>query len=141
MEQNGERRNRCSDLEFGGYVPGKFSSGVEGGRIAAFADLGTEETLAARYSVAETVGGGQAFASIRLDLGKLSIGRKTRQELGGTEVLFGKLQSGANAAISAGHIYVLRIGDEHDPTHNVFVKFLVVVYAPGESVTIRWKVL
>src|SRR5688572_5132997 len=62
--QSGQKRNRCSDLNFHSYAPNTFSVGVEGGRRGVILDLGTPQDLQSRYGYQETVGGGQGFASI-----------------------------------------------------------------------------
>src|SRR5689334_19640782 len=53
--QENEVKNRCSDIDFDHLVPGSFSVGVEGARIAAILDLGTEDELAAKYGFEQTV--------------------------------------------------------------------------------------
>ena len=113
--QDGVVKNRCSDLSFGTFYPNSFSAGIEGGRVAAIVDLGTEDDLRATYKFEETVGGGIGFASIQLKQQKLYISKnrkeKTLQEMSGTDALFGKLRGLASAPILAGHIYVLHRGD------------------------------
>ena len=47
--QNGQRRNRCSDLNFNSYSMNALSVGVEGGRQGTILDLGTPEDLKSKY--------------------------------------------------------------------------------------------
>ncbi len=138
--QNNMVKNRCSDLDFDSYNPGSFTAGIEGGRIAAIFDVGTEAELQTRYKVHQTVGGGQAFTSIRRERQKLYIAADGK-ELAGVEGLFGKLRSNAAVPIQVGHIYVLRIADDSQAAKEILAKLLVVSYAPGDSVTIRWQLL
>lgn len=133
-------KNRCSDLDFDSYNPGSFTTGIEGGRIAAIVDVGAEAELQTRYKVHQTVGGGQAFASIRREGQKLYIAADGK-ELAGVEGLFGKLRSSSAVPIQVGHIYVLRIADDSQAAKEISAKLLVVSYAQGDSVTIRWQLL
>lgn len=136
--QDGQVKNRCSDLDFGAYKPGSFSAGIEGRRIAAIVDVGTDHELAQKYGIRETVGSGQAFASLQLADGKLHVANHV--ELTGVESL-SNLRPNARASIMSGHIYLVHIADQLDATINIWVKLLVVQYSADEAVTIRWQVL
>jgi hypothetical protein len=54
--------------------------------------------------------------------------------------LFTEVGPSATAPIRLGHIYVLRIADTKDKSHQV-VKLMVIGYRPEESVTLRWELL
>ena len=144
--QDGQTRNRCSDLNFNSYSPNGFSVGIEGGRRGVIIDLGTPEELKGKYGYSESVGGGQGFASIDVRDGKALIlkdyrtGR--RQEIGESAQLF-RVPSDRSASVPVklGHVYLMRITDRHDKSFEMFAKVLVVAYTPGESVTVRWQVI
>ena len=61
------------------------------------------------------------------------------QEMTGTELLFANPGSLAKSPVRPGHIYLLHITDGHDPSFHTWVKLLIVSYAPGDSVTVRWQ--
>src|SRR5690348_8334282 len=90
--QEGQMRNRCSDLNFNSYSPNGFSVAVEGGRQGVIIDLGTPEELKGKYGYSETVGGGQGFASIDVRDGKALIlkdyKKGTKQEISESAQLF-----------------------------------------------------
>jgi hypothetical protein len=138
-------KNRQSDLDFGHYHANAFSVGIEGGRIGAIVDLGTPDMLQQQYGYRETVGGGQGFASIRMEKGQLVIladrVRQTTQPLRNTGALFGELRSSAYAPVQDNHVYVLRLRDTHDRQFERLAKLLVVRYEPGVSVTLRWQAI
>jgi len=143
--QDHQVKNQQSDLDFGHYHANQFSVGIEGGRVGAIVDLGTPETLQQEYGYRESVGGGQGFASIRMEKGRLVIladfARQTTQPLRNTSALFGELRPQAHAPIQDNHVYVLRIRDEHDRQFERLAKLLVVRYEPGVSVTLRWQAI
>lgn len=147
--QQGEVRNRCSDIDFGGYARGAFSVGVEGARKGVVLDLGTPDDLRKRYGFTETVGGGQGFASLHVAgssvLVKGAGDSKLPQELREGRDLFSdaaeKAVGMATTPVKLGHIYLLRLTDGHDASYELIVKLLVVAYTPDEVVTIRWQVL
>ena len=142
--QNGEVRNRCSDLVFEVYKRGMFSVGAEGARHGAIVDLGTAEELQRRYGYEETVGGGQGFASIRRQDGKLVILKKRREATVQPLQEADRLQATtalASAPVLPGHVYVLRLVDQHDKQFDRVAKLIVLAHSPGESVTLRWECL
>ena len=143
--QDHQVKNQQSDLDFGHYHVNEFSVGIEGARIGAIVDLGTPETLQQEYGYRETVGGGQGFASIRMENGRLVIladlAKRATQPLRKTSALFGELRSQAHAPIHDNHVYVVRIRDEHDRQFERLAKLLVVRYEPGVSVTLRWQAI
>jgi hypothetical protein len=49
----------------------------------------------------------------------------------------GQTKSVAVAPIQAGHLYVARIVNEGTP--DLFAKWIVLDFRPGESVTLRWQ--
>lgn len=136
-------KNAGSDIDFGHYNQGQFTVGIEGGREGVIVDLGSGDDLKERYGFAETVGGGQGFASIRMEEGALVVladyDEQTVQPLGENTQLFAESRSrNSSAPIGLGHIYVLRLVDRHDPEFSRIVKFKVVEYTPDVSVTLRW---
>lgn len=143
--QDGEVRNRCSDVDFGNYKADSFSVGIEGGRVGAIVDLGGASDLARRYGYEETVGGGQGFASLRAESGRAYIlkDRKSRavQELRESALLFRAGESGASAPVRLGNLYLIRLTDRHDKTFERLIKMQVITHTPNQSATIRWQVL
>jgi hypothetical protein len=143
--QNRRVVNGGSDIDFNNYKAGGFSVGVEGGRLGTIIDLGTGADLEKAYGFAETVGGGQGFASIHRSRMKIVIRKgdnaNSFQPLKEADSLFGEGKAGANAAVRLGHIYLIRLTDRNDKAFERLVKFLVISYREGESVTIRWQVL
>lgn len=134
-------KNANSDIDFGGYLHNAFTVGIEGGREGAIVDLGLAATLGPRYGFKETVGGGQGYASIRLIDGELHIladyENQTTQPLAeAAQLVPGR--NAASVAVHAGHVYVVRIVDRHDQSFELIVKFMVVEFRAGESVTLRW---
>ncbi len=134
-------KNANSDIDFGGYLHNAFTVGIEGGREGAIVDLGLAATLGPRYGFQETVGGGQGYASIRLIDGELHIladyDNQTTQPLAkAAQLVPGR--NAASMAVHAGHVYVVRIVGRHDQSFELIVKFMVVEFRAGESVTLRW---
>jgi hypothetical protein len=89
----------------------------------------------------ETVGGGQGFASLRFENGKMVILKDLRtgavQELEEGSQL---LTAGQAAPVKLGHVYVVRLTDRRDKSFTLYAKLIVVDYRPDQSVTIRWQV-
>lgn len=143
--QQHEVRNRCSDLNYNSYSAEHFAVGIEGARMGAIVDLGTTEGLKKEYGYEETVGGGQGFASVHLEDGKVVIlkDRRTQamQELKEASHLFVKPTPTATAPVKVGHVYLARIIDDYDHSFQLLVKLVVIGYTPGESVTFRWQSL
>lgn len=136
-------KNHQSDIDFGHYSPDGFTVGIEGGRRGAIVDLGSSDDLQQRYGYSETVGGGQGFASIRLQERQFVILKdyraQTTQALQGVDELLGHLDDhNVSVPVQTDHIYLLRLTDRHDPTFERIVKFQVIAFTPGESATIRW---
>lgn len=142
--------NHSSDMDFGHYNPDSFTVGIEGGRDGVIVDLGTPDQLEERYGYAETVGGGQGFASIQRTADGLWIRSgedASPQLLTEAEALFdGRIAAQDRQWVSANdharaledHIYALRLWDRHEPGFSRVVKFHVVALVPGTSATIRW---
>jgi hypothetical protein len=147
--QEGEVRNRCSHLDFSAYAADGFSVGVQGGNVGRIVDLGTADELQRRYGYSETVGKGQGFASLGARGGKVFVLKGSHRDGAAQEVaeagpLFGPERRGEamqSAPVRAGHIYLVRLTDRHEPSFELAVKLLVLAHAPGESVTIRWQTL
>lgn len=138
--------NRCSDLSFNLTADGSFVTGIESSRVAAIVDLGTADELRERYGYEDAVSGGEGFASLRLEAGKIVILKEdnpneTLQPLREGPALFAAVGPSANAPVRLGHIYLVRIVDKKDPGFQLLVKMLVIAYSPNESVTLRWAPL
>jgi len=144
--QNGQTRNRCSDLNFNSYTANSFSVGVEGGRQGVIIDLGTPRDLQTKFGYSETVGSGQGFASIDVKNGKALILKdyktgELQELLGAAELFTVQPRSTASAPVKLGHVYLMRVTDVHDKSYEMFAKILVVAHVPNESVTVRWSVI
>jgi hypothetical protein len=145
---NNRRFNRNSDINFGNYLKDGFSVGIEGGRYGTLIDLGTAEEFAKRNGFQETVGNGQGYASLHFEKDQLVTLKDYRtgefqplKEAGDLlSVPDPKKKHGESPAI-AGHIYLARITDRHDPGFELVVKFVCIAHTPNESATIRWEVL
>ena len=144
--QGGQKRNRCSDLNFDSYTPNAFSVGIEGGREGVIIDIGTPDELKRKYGYSETVGGGQGFASIDVKNRTAFIlknnGTGELQAISESAQLFGKPSDRlASTPVKLGHVYLIRITDRHDRSFEMLAKMLVIAYVPGESVTVRWHLM
>lgn len=143
--QDYQVKNRCSDLDFNTFKGAGFSAGVEGARLGNIVDLGDARDLSRRYGYRETVGQGQGFASLNLQSGKVLILKDypsiSMQPLTENALLFQEGKVLAGAPVALGHIYLLRLTDGYDKSFQRLVKFMVLAYSPGQSVTIRWQVL
>lgn len=143
--QNGEVRNRSSDIDFNNYNAGSLSVGVEGGRVGRIVDLGNGNELRQRYGYEETIGYGQGFASLRIEDVRVVILKdrksQTVQELKESALLFQEGTGVASAPIRLGNIYLVRITDRHDKTFQRNLKMLVIAHTANESITIRWQIL
>lgn len=136
-------RNRNSDLDFGNYNADALTIGIETGRKGTILDLGSTEDLAKRFGYVEPTGGGQGYASIHYEGGRLLITRAVEgfQPLPeGTQLVKGATE-GATAPAALGHVYLVRLVDSRDPAFERIAKLIVVGHLPGESVTIRWDLL
>jgi len=143
--QDHQVKNLASDLDFGHYNEGAFTVGIEGGRRGVIVDLGSLEDLQRDHGYEETVGGGQGFASIRVEDGKIRIlesyEKQSTRSLGSIEDLLGEDRADDHAPVRAGHVYLMRLWEPNDETFERFVKFLVVAHEPEVSVTLRWQVM
>ncbi|MGH9932659.1 MAG: hypothetical protein ACREA9_25930 [Pyrinomonadaceae bacterium] len=143
--QQHEVRNRCSDINYNSYNAEQFAVGIEGGRLGSIVDLGSTEDLKKEYGYEETVGGGQGFASVHLEDGKVVIlqdrAERVMQDLKESTQLFAQPAAVAIAPVKIGHVYMARITDRFDSSFQLLVKLLVIGHAPGESVTFRWQTL
>lgn len=139
--------NVDSEVDFGAYLTGGLTAGVQGGQIGEFLDLGTAVDLAAAYGFEETVGYGQGFASIHFKNGLLMILQDYASQT------FQPFTAGNNFLHSAppaysigvpalpGHIYLVRITDRNDPSFLRFAKLIVVSRKGDESVELTWQML
>jgi hypothetical protein len=138
--------DRGSDLAYGLYAPDALTVGVVGRRLGTIVDLGTSADLAKRHGYAEVAGGGQGYASIHLEGRNLVITRRpgtgTFQGLRDAGALFAaRGVPQASAPVLLGHVYLVRVTDETDPSFERLAKVLVVGHVPGQSVAIRWSPL
>ena len=144
--KDGRLINRDSQIEYGNYVEGAFSVGVQGGEIGRIVDLGHWRELARLHGYSEVVGGGIGFLSIRREGQGLQIlgaaGHPSTQPLRGAQALF-ELDARDIDSLEpeVGHIYLLRILDRNDASFELLVKLLVTEHRPGESVTFLWQPL
>ena len=143
--QEGQARNRCSDLNFNSYSANAFRVVPEGNRQGVIVDIGTPEELKAKYGFTETVGNGQAFASIDIRNGKALILKDYKtgelQDLAESASLFESGKGGESIPVKLGHIYLIRATGRSDKDPEMYVKVLVLAYTPGESVTVRWQMM
>ena len=139
--------NHQSDLDFGNYNRDAFTAGIEGGRRGRIIDLGDAAQLSQRYRYAETVGGGQGYASIRFVGQNLVI--RTRQR-GATQPmkeqakLMAPIARGnkqGTAPVRLGHVYLVRITDRNNPAFDRIAKLLVISHDADEYVTFRGDLL
>ena len=143
--QDNELKNADSDIDFGHYRRNSFTVGIknsiEDGSRGAILDLGSEKDLQREFGFYETLGGGQGFASLRLEGRNLFILKdyraRTTQVLGSIYRLLDDPAELSSAPVLLGHIYIVRLTDVDDPSYEKIVKFKVVEYTPEESVTIR----
>ena len=138
--------NRCSDLSFSQAGSGSFVSGIEVNRIAAIVDLGTPDQLRERYGYEDANGGGEGFASLRLDGDKVMVLKDNHpqdvyQILQEGAKLFAEVGPSATAPIKLGHIYLVRVADKKDKSFQQVIKLMVIAYRPDEAVTLRWELL
>jgi len=138
--------NRCSDLNFNLARGGSFTTGIEADRVAAIIDLGTADELRQRYGYEDADGGGEGFASVRLQGQQILILKEdnpeeTLQPLKEAPALFSEVGPSANAPVKLGHIYLLRLAGKKDSSFQLIVKLIVIAYTRSESVTVRWEPL
>lgn len=141
--QNHRWSNRCSDLGFTLTGGGHLVTAIEDNQVGAIVDLGTADELRARYGYEDAEGGGEGFASIRLQGDKLVILKEDNpkeqlQPLKEGPELFSDVRPSATAPIKLGHIYLLRVVDKKNSSLQQIVKLMVVSFTPNESVTLRW---
>ena len=144
--QNNRWANRCSDLNFNVAPEGSLVSGIEANRVAAIVDLGTPNDLRQRYGYDDADGGGEGFASLRLQDDKIVILKEDNpneklQPLREGPALFTDVGPSAAAPVRLGHIYLVRIADKKDRTYQQLVKLMIIAYRPNESITLRWEPL
>jgi hypothetical protein len=138
--------NRCSDLSFTTAGGGSLVTAIEADRLGAIIDLGTADELRLRYGYDDAAGGGEGFASLRLQGQKILIlkGDNPQEELQPLKeapALFSEVGPSANAPVKLGHIYLLRLAARKDGSFQLIVKLIVIAYTPNESVTLRWAAL
>ena len=138
--------NEDTELEYGNYVQGSFTVGIQGDEVGAILDLGTKEELATRYGYEETVGSGRGFASIHrepygivlwqdVEEGSFQVLREA------VELQHARLSAKSSAAVRTGHVYLVRIGITGSQDDDRLYKLLVTEHRPGESVTFVWAAI
>ena len=145
---NNKWENRCSDLSYTFAGGGSLVAGIESNRVATIVDIGTADQLRERYGYDDAERGGNGFASLRLEGGKIMIlqdnskpDKSEWQPLEDAAKLFSDAKPSANAPIQLGHIYLVRTLDQRDKNFQQIVKLMVIGYRPDESVTVRWELL
>ena len=139
--------NRCSDLSFTLAGGGSLVAGIESNRVAAIVDIGTSDQLRERYGYDDAERGGNGFASLHLEGGKIMILEdNTKPEKPEWQPLqeaakLSEVKASVNAPIQLGHIYLVRTVDQRDKNFQQIVKLMVIAYRPEESVTVRWELL
>jgi hypothetical protein len=132
-------RNRDSTIAFDAYDRDSFTVGVQGGEMAAIADLGPLRDLGERIGIAETVGAGQGWAAIAMKNGELGLitgGNKFTTWSPETLVpAWSELKTSAHVPVRAGHAYLVR---SLNVEAGCVAKIIVLAHEPGVSVTIRW---
>lgn len=139
-------KNRQSHIDFDNYYEGDFIVGIEGSQQGMIVDLGPSWQLMEKYGYKETVGGGQGYASIRREGGKVVIldnfEKQTFTELIESHEIFKKpTPDNSHTPARLGHIYLARIIDRRDKDFELMVKFMVISIRPGEKATIRWDII
>ena len=146
--QDREVKNAGKHIELGNYNEDAFSVGIQGGERGAIIDLGHWRDLAQQENYPETVGGGQGFASIHFRDGEMVIldrrnpNTYRRFERGNYFVDNVPVGVAKHAPARLGHIYLVRVIDQHDPQFELIAKILVVGGSrSGKQATIIWQVL
>lgn len=149
--QKGEQRNRCSDVAFNIYAEGSLSVAVEGGVRGSIVDLGTDRDLEAAYGFADGLTKTAGYVSLGYEAGKVVLAGRAdvndrsrvppKQELKEAEQLFTTAETVVSAAITPGHIYLVRLVFDGQADKSLLAKILVLSYRPNEEVTLRWDLL
>ena len=145
MFRNDRVVKRCVGLGFSLAGGGTLVMGSEPNRVSAIVDLGTASDIRTRYGYDDASGVDIGFASLRLHGGKLTalILKEDRPQEKVETLKEAQALSftgpSANAPVSLGHIYVLRIADTKDSSFQLLVKLMVIAYTPNETVTLRWQ--
>lgn len=157
VETNYQRYTTVADLEFGQRKKDHFHVGLTGGNFGRIIDMGTPDDIQNGYGLPDLgMNKGDLFVSLQKKDGKVQVlkledvegkegfgktRKKSLQPIKENEYLFAEGQKGGSAEVKLAHIYVLRITDRRDKSYELIVKLQVIEFRPGESVTIRWKVL
>lgn len=144
---NNKWENRCSDLTYTFAGGGSLVVGIESNRVAAIVDIGTPDQLRERYGYDDAERGGNGFASLRLEGGKIMIlqdnSKPDKPEMQPLQeaAKLSEVKANANVPIQLGHVYLVRTVDQRDKNFQQTVKLMVIAYRPEESVTVRWELL
>ena len=131
--QDNTVKNAGSHLDYSSYVENELAVGIQGGEAGTLVDLGTDEELAAKLGVEETVGSGQGFAHLELVAGRFSVA-EANAALDATPDQTGHLEP------QVGHVYLARIVDVHSG-QDLVAKMLVVHLEAGAEVALEWEKL
>jgi hypothetical protein len=134
--QENEVRNAGSHIDYGTYIPGELRVGIQGGERGIILDLGPDDTIAAKLGVVQTIGKGQGFAH-------LTMTASTRLSIPEADSLFSLDPSVPDHDYNhvqphIGHVYILRIRDQHDSDFDLIVKLTPVYLAPRERIAFQW---
>ncbi len=130
-----EIRNAGQHINYNIYTPGAFTVGIQGGEAGTIIDLGHDDSLAVRFGVVQTVGGGQGFAHLQLT-GEETTNLPEADMIFTTDP-FGQAAQHQSAVVRLHHVYLVRIRDRHsDP--DLIVKLLPVYLEEEKRVTFRW---
>ena len=130
--QNNQVVNAGAHISYSSYVDGAFTVGIQGGEQGIILDLGTDDEVAARLGVTETVGGGQGFAA-------LAFRERVFNDSTAQGALTAALHGAAPAPVVDRHVYVLRIQSEGSNTSKeLVVKLLVISLTEGRETSFEW---
>ena len=124
--------NAGAHLSYSDYVDGAFTVGFQGGEQGIILDLGTDDEVAARLGVNQTVGGGQGFAA-------LAFHARVFNDSTAQDAFTAPLRGAAPAPVMERHVYVLRIASDGSSTsQELVVKIFVVSLTAGSETSFEW---
>lgn len=121
--QDGEVRNRNSQLDFGGYNEGEFTVGVQGSERGFIVDLGEDEALGATLSAAA----GSGFSALKLSAGGFAYAP--------ADAVFDDATSD-HAPVLQAHVYVIRLS--RDGEADLVWKAIVADVASPTRAALDW---
>ena len=129
--QDGSIVNAGAHLAFGTYEANAFTAGIQGGERAVLLDLGTDDEVAARIGVSQTVGGGQGFAALTV------ADARSFNDPEASRVFTDAAAPRASVTAAVSHVYVLRVVRD-DGRPDLLVKMLAVLVDAGRTAQIQW---